>query len=143
MTDKITTKNLWDKFYCRWPDYDHEKGEEPALRIYRAITWVERAEKEVENAHKLEEYIDLDAKFIFYWIAFNAAYGRHKPISWRDKSWELDCIEKFLDNVLAIDVKKEIDDRVWNIRSSNLGLMENRYIFRDLWNFHRADTISV
>ena len=37
------------------------------LRVHRALSWLERAEKETE---------DQDAAFIFYWISFNAAYAK-------------------------------------------------------------------
>jgi len=36
------------------------------MRIHRAISWLARAEQEKE---------DLDACYIFLWIAFNAAYA--------------------------------------------------------------------
>ena len=40
-----------------------------SIRIHRSLSWVNRAEKQDE---------DLDARFIFYWIAFNATYtGSH------------------------------------------------------------------
>ena len=144
MSSELTADDLSEKFRSIWkgqpPDAEwYRKGWEPALRIHRAISWVKRAQKEVERAEKLEECVDLDAKFIFYWIAFNAAYGRYKPISSSEKSWEFHCIDEYLNNVLAVDVEKEMDNMVWDIRSSILGLMENRYVFRDLWNFHRDE----
>ena len=37
-----------------------------ALRTHRALSWLQRAEQEVEDG---------DARFIFLWIAFNAAYA--------------------------------------------------------------------
>ena len=40
--------------------------EEFSLRIHRGLSWVQRAEKELE---------DPDASFIFYWIAFNSIYA--------------------------------------------------------------------
>lgn len=36
------------------------------IRIHRAISWLARAEREVD---------DHDARYIFLWIAFNAAYA--------------------------------------------------------------------
>jgi len=37
-----------------------------SLRVHRALSWLNRAEQETE---------DIDAKFIFLWVAFNAAYA--------------------------------------------------------------------
>ena len=36
------------------------------VRLHRALSWLARAEKDEEDA---------DARFIFLWIAFNAAYA--------------------------------------------------------------------
>ena len=36
------------------------------LRVHRALSWLQRAEMAED---------DFDAAFIFYWIAFNAAYA--------------------------------------------------------------------
>ena len=36
------------------------------MRTHRALSWLNRAEQESE---------DLDARFIFLWIAFNSAYS--------------------------------------------------------------------
>ena len=41
-----------------------------SLRVHRALSWLDRAEKETE---------DIDAKFIFLWVAFNAAYANEIP----------------------------------------------------------------
>ena len=156
MPRTLTAKELREQFKDIWdgipPDAEwYREGREPALRIWRAISWVERAEKENKIAEALYEKlkavvdVDLDAKFIFYWIAFNAAYGQYKPINWDKesqnfpKSWEFGCIDKYLDNVLAIDVNKEISNTTWNMRYSILAFMGNRYVFRDLWDFHRAE----
>ncbi|MGB5291682.1 MAG: hypothetical protein WBN41_09580, partial [Lysobacterales bacterium] len=40
------------------------------LRVHRALSWLYRAEQEVE---------DHDARFIFLWVAFNAAYANQVP----------------------------------------------------------------
>ena len=40
--------------------------DEFSIRIHRSLSWIDRAEKKDE---------DIDARFIFYWIAFNSAYS--------------------------------------------------------------------
>ncbi|MFZ9363927.1 MAG: hypothetical protein ACO25T_09900, partial [Arenimonas sp.] len=42
-------------------------SEPSAIRLHRAISWLARAEQEAE---------DPDARFIFLWIALNAAYAK-------------------------------------------------------------------
>ncbi|RLA40362.1 MAG: hypothetical protein DRR42_25985, partial [Gammaproteobacteria bacterium] len=37
-----------------------------SLRVHRALSWLNRAEQETK---------DHDARFIFLWVAFNAAYA--------------------------------------------------------------------
>ena len=37
-----------------------------SLRVHRALSWLDRSEQEAE---------DEDARFIFLWVAFNAAYA--------------------------------------------------------------------
>src|SRR5690606_39179936 len=47
-----------------------ERGNHPrdlALRVHRALSWLDRAE---------QSGADQDARFIFLWISFNAAYAR-------------------------------------------------------------------
>ena len=41
------------------------------LRVHRAISWIGRAEGEAT---------DLDARYLFYWIAFNAAYADERDV---------------------------------------------------------------
>ena len=64
MQEEITAFTLRQKKDPIWPagfDEDDNLG----LRVHRAISWIERAEQEADDA---------DAAFVFYWIAFNSAY---------------------------------------------------------------------
>lgn len=44
----------------------HTHSPSVALQVHRALSWLGRAEK---------ERVDDDARFVFLWIAFNAAYA--------------------------------------------------------------------
>ena len=55
-----------------WERVENRLPERLGLRVHRALSWVERAERESD---------DPDAAFIFYWIAFNAAYAQDRPRS--------------------------------------------------------------
>ena len=54
------------------------------LRLRRALSWLGRAENEYKGR-------DFDAAFIFYWVAFNAAYGQmgsspnEETRDWKDR----------------------------------------------------------
>lgn len=68
-------------------------------RCFRAESWIDKAENSNEE--------DLDAKFIFCWIAFNALYGQPKYLSHR-KGSEWDDIDKFLACLTALDAVGQI-----------------------------------
>ena len=55
---------------AEWEQVEDELPGPVGLRVHRALSWLERAEKEED---------DPDAAFIFYWIAFNAAYAQDRP----------------------------------------------------------------
>ena len=56
-----------------WERIENRLPERLGLRVHRALSWVERAEREQDD--------DPDAAFIFYWIAFNATYAQYRPRS--------------------------------------------------------------
>src|SRR5436305_807303 len=58
------------------------------LRCYRAQSWTKRATEGVPAS-------DLDGRFIFLWIAFNALYGQAK-CRFDDTRSEFEDIRKFL-----------------------------------------------
>ncbi len=128
MSDAITSKELRERFAEIWPKYDHKKGHGTALRVHRAITLVKRAEKKCE---------DIDTMFLYYWIAFNAAYNY--PYIENDKNKELNYIQQYIFNVLSIDISGIIKDAILKkISDSIMNIIENRYIFRGLWDFYKT-----
>ena len=60
---------------AEWERVQDSLPDNLALRMRRALSWLERAEKETN---------DDDAAFIFYWIAFNAAYAKDRSRRARD-----------------------------------------------------------
>jgi hypothetical protein len=55
---------------ARQRELRHTFPESLGLRVHRALSWLNRAEQEPD---------DHDARFIFLWIAFNAAYAQEFP----------------------------------------------------------------
>ena len=62
------------------------------LRVHRALSWLDRAEQCGD---------DLDARFIFLWIAFNAAYANEID-DW-ERAPELQVFEVFLQKLVDLD----------------------------------------
>ncbi len=97
------------------------------LRIHRSLSWLNRA----------EQAEDIDGKFIFLWIAFNAAYAQ-----------EFDDIERasdkatfnvFLDKICELDTDNVIENLVWNEFSGSIRvLLDNPFVFHHYWEYRRG-----
>ncbi len=91
------------------------------LRVHRAISWQGRAEKEAD---------DPDACFLFYWIAFNAAYAAEQNFT-----GEKDLFRTYLQKVADLDRENRIYDAVWTRFSGPIRLfLENRFVFGPFWH---------
>ena len=67
------------------------------LRVHRSLSWLQRA----------ESVDDADSKFIFLWIAFNAAYACEIDESIRLS--EQETFRSFLEKLFNLDKEKKID----------------------------------
>jgi hypothetical protein len=93
------------------------------LRVHRAISWIGRAQKESD---------DPDAAFLFFWIAFNAAYADE-----RDAETPVGERRQFADLLRQI-VRLDNTGRLHAAVSQRFPgpirkLLENRYVFRPFW----------
>ena len=71
------------------------------LRMRRALSWLERAEQERD---------DPDAAFIFYWIAFNAAYA----VPWHGvDDREQDAFEDYFTKIAPLDNSGIVYNAIW------------------------------
>jgi hypothetical protein len=94
-----------------------------ALRVHRALSWLDRAEREGDDA---------DARFIFLWIAFNAAYATDIAEQYRDS--EQSMFREFLQKLFELDAEKRLADLVWREFSGNIrALLANKFVFQDFW----------
>lgn len=97
------------------------------LRIHRALSWLRRAEMADDE----------DAKLIFLWIAFNAAYA-HEIDETRRLS-EQETFSLFLDKLCHLDSKKRIDQLIWVEFSGSIRvLLDTEFVFESFWEFHRG-----
>lgn len=100
-----------------------------SLRVHRAVSWLGRSEQEPEDG---------DARFVFLWIAFNAAYANefrdHQQIT------ERKVFLNFLRRLLASDRDKLLYSLVWDEFPKSIRLLiDNRYVFRPFWEYHNGE----
>jgi len=104
--------------------------ESSRVRLHRAISWLRRAEQEAD---------DLDAQFIFLWIAFNAAYAKEVGLG----ATERDRLAAFFATLLAVDERKSLNGLLFNQFTGPIRmLMENRYVFEPFWKALREHDSS-
>lgn len=91
------------------------------IRIHRAISWLARAEAEDD---------DPDARFLFLWIAFNAAYARE----FGKEQTERDQLKAYFASVLALDNRKQLHAVLFREFSGAIRtLIENKFVFEPFW----------
>ena len=106
-------------------DFDDEFS----IRIHRALSWIERAEKEKN---------DNDASFIFYWIAFNAAYSEKiNPSKFKNQRGSF---SDYFQLLIDCDNDKIIYETIWKQFPNSIRiLLENQYIYEPYWAFVNGD----
>lgn len=104
--------------------------EELGIRLHRSISWLQCAE---EQTH------DSDLMFISQWIAFNACYAM--DANSQSKKTEREKFRGFISRLVEHDPEKRIFNILWQKFSGPVKmLIENQYVFRGFWDFHRGDT---
>jgi hypothetical protein len=96
-----------------------------SLRIHRALSWLARAEVCGD---------DDDARFIYLWIAFNAAYSEENGDSALAAARGL--FEAYFGKLLRLDVKSRIYNTVWQSFSGPIRLLlDNKYVYHRFWSY--------
>ena len=99
------------------------------LRTHRAISWIGRAEASGD---------DNDARFIFLWIAFNAAYADESQFQ-AVASGERTAFLDYFSRLASCDLDRKIYTALWQRFSGPVRtLMENRYVFSPFWLHHNG-----
>jgi hypothetical protein len=102
--------------------------DEFSIRIHRSLSWIGRAEKKDE---------DIDARFIFYWIAFNSAYSAIQTSQYFDT--ERRIYKDFFEKILKYDKNEYVYNAIWKQFSGSVrSLLNNQYIFGSFWNFQNG-----
>ncbi|MEP6389011.1 MAG: hypothetical protein ABJ056_03710 [Halioglobus sp.] len=98
-----------------------------ALRVHRALSWLQRA----------EQCDDEDGRFIFLWIAFNAAYAN--DIDDRVRDPEQKVFNRFLSKLQQLDSDKVLYELIWQEFSKSIRvLLQNQYVFQPFWDHQNA-----
>lgn len=96
------------------------------VRIHRAISWLDRAEREAD---------DDDARFLFLWIAFNAAYASETGFEHSQR----DQANAFLARLLAVDHAHRLHDLLYRQFTGPIRtLVDNRFVFEPFWKAQRG-----
>ena len=112
----------------RHRDMRDSQPKDLGTRIHRALSWLGRSEQEAD---------DIDARFIFLWIAFNAAYARE--LGPDEQYSETAAFNDFIGKLLQCDRDNLLYDIVWEQFLEAIGqLLDNRYAFKPFWQFKKG-----
>ena len=124
----LTADSLAKTHSDRW-SHDDGPFTPLALRTYRSISWIRRAEQEYDPSNPNES--DPDAAFVFYWIAFNAAYASEiDDQNIRERAE----FEAYFDKILKLDRLGTTYNAIWEKFKGPIRLLlDNKYLFRPFW----------
>ena len=113
------------------PKEGREANQSFSIRIWRALSWLERAEGFTPA--------DTEGRFISCWIGLNALYGRldddHRP--WGDR----EALGAFLPNIWGLDSKGSLRQVLGKRQSAVLNLIEDPYLTIQFWENQSAPAI--
>lgn len=95
------------------------------LRIHRALSWWQRATL----------CDDDDGRFIFLWIAFNAAYAQELDENHRSSAQA--SFRGFFEKLCGLDQEKHIGTLVWQEFPGSIRiLLDTPVVLQSFWDFH-------
>ena len=98
------------------------------LRVHRSTSWIGRAEQATDD----------DGRFIFLWIAFNAAYADEEEFH-NAAPGERAAFTSYFRKVVALDPGQRVYDAIWNNFSGPIRvLLHNRFVFNPFWQHHNG-----
>ena len=102
-----------------------DRSDRLGLRVHRALSWLKRVEL-------CED--DEDARFIFLWIALNAAYADEFQ---RDADeGEQVMLQRFLKRLVSLDRRNLLYTLVWSKFSGPIRvLLNNQFVFQAFWDY--------
>lgn len=101
------------------------------LRVHRAISWL----------HRAEQCDDDDGRFIFLWIAFNAAYAEETTL--QEQITSKKAFRQFLTKLCMLDKEAHIAHLIWKEFSGPIRLLlDNKFLLEAFWQHHRGKLSS-
>ena len=123
-------ERLADALKARLHDVGERHEDSSRIRIHRAISWLARAEAETD---------DPDARFVFLWIAFNAAYAKEFGQDENARSQ----LNAFFGKLLSLDSEKRLAAVLFNQFSGPVRtLIANKFVFEPFWKALREHDSS-
>jgi len=99
-----------------------------SLRVHRALSWLAKGEDANE---------DQDTKFIYLWIAFNAAYANEFNVS--SPLNEQKIFGEYLKRLCELDEDNLLYELVWSEFTGSIRvLLDNQYIFKPFWDYQNG-----
>jgi hypothetical protein len=100
------------------------------LRVHRALSWLKHA----------EQTEDADGRFIFLWIAFNAAYANEGRFD--QDARERTAFMSFIDKLIDLDRQELLYDVIWEAFPKSIRMfVDNPYVFHPFWR-HQMGQLS-
>lgn len=100
------------------------------LRIHRALSWLIRSDNEAD---------DQDARFVFQWIALNAAYARE----FGREETERERVRAFVGTLVALDGQKRLHQALFQQFTGPIrNLIDNKFTFEPFWTAMRTHDSS-
>lgn len=101
-----------------------------ALRVHRALSWLDRA----------EQCTDEDGRFVFLWIAFNAAYANELG---EQRMLEGEKFNRYLTRLVELDADHRLYNLVWQRYSGAIRvLLDNPYVYQPFWDHRNGLTVG-
>ncbi|SDE01443.1 hypothetical protein SAMN05421538_103248 [Paracoccus isoporae] len=125
MTEMLTFDALKQKQRAIRAGFPETMG----LRVHRAISWIGRSEACAG---------DDDARFIFLWIAFNAAYADEREFQSGPQDSRATFL-RFFRQLTQLDADCRIYNAVWlRFAGPVRVLLKNHYVFNPFWQHHNG-----
>lgn len=97
-----------------------------ALRVHRALSWL----------HRAEQCDDEDGRFVFLWIAFNAAYANELG---EQRMLEGEKFNRYLARLVELDASQQLYELVWQRYSGAIRvLLDNPYVYQPFWDYRNG-----
>jgi len=119
----VTQADLLRQRYHALPKAAREANEGYRIRVWRALSWLDRAER--------HDPADIEGRFISAWIGFNALYGQLDPE--RRAYGDREAWSTLLAQVWRIDSHGQIQRAMTKRRMAIFRIIDDKYLYHRFW----------